>query len=65
MIIQKIEAEESDYLYTDPSQIPNAGLGLFTAIKLFKEEQIAVFVNLFLIPLLIMENSPKLKVKLD
>jgi SET domain-containing protein len=43
MNIQKIEADESDYLYTDPSQIPNAGLGLFTAIKLFKGEQIAVF----------------------
>ena len=43
MNIQKIEAEESDYLYTDHSQIPNAGLGLFTAIKLFKGEQIAVF----------------------
>ncbi len=43
MNIQKIEAEESDYLYTDTSQIQNAGLGLYTAIKLFKEEQIAVF----------------------
>jgi SET domain-containing protein len=43
LIIQTIEAEESDYLYTGVSQIANAGLGLFTAIKIFKDEQIAVF----------------------
>jgi hypothetical protein len=47
MNIQKIEADESDYLYTDPSQIPNAGLGLFSAIKLFKGEQIAVFEGIY------------------
>lgn len=38
-----IDAPEDDYLYTDPSQIPGAGLGLFTAIKIFKDEIIAVF----------------------
>ena len=38
-----IDASEEDYLYTDTSQIPNAGLGLFTAIKIFKSEVIAVF----------------------
>ncbi|MDP2174399.1 MAG: SET domain-containing protein [Bacteroidota bacterium] len=42
-MIQMIEAEESDYLYTDVSQIANAGLGLYTAIKIFKDEQIAIF----------------------
>lgn len=38
-----IEAPEEDYLYTDPSQIPNAGMGLYTAIKIYKNEIIAVF----------------------
>lgn len=38
-----IEAEESDYLYTKPSQIPNAGKGLFTAISIFKSEVISLF----------------------
>ncbi len=38
-----IEAPEEDYLYTDVSQIPNAGMGLFTAIKIYKNEIIAVF----------------------
>lgn len=38
-----IDAEEDDYLYTDVSQIPNAGQGLFTAIKIYKSEVIAVF----------------------
>ena len=39
----KIEAKESDYLYTNPSQIANAGSGLFTAITIYKSEIIAVF----------------------
>lgn len=38
-----IDAAEEDYLYTDPSQIPNAGMGLYTAIKIYKNEIIAVF----------------------
>lgn len=38
-----IDAPEEDYLYTDPSQIQGAGMGLFTAIKIFKNEIIAVF----------------------
>lgn len=41
--ILTIDADESDYLYTDPSQIPGAGNGLFTAIKIYKNEVIAVF----------------------
>lgn len=38
-----IDAPEDDYLYADPSQILGAGLGLYTAIKIFKDEIIAVF----------------------
>lgn len=38
-----IDAPEEDYLYIDPSQIPGAGNGLFTAIKIYKDEIIAVF----------------------
>uniref|UniRef100_UPI0040495B52 SET domain-containing protein n=1 Tax=Flavobacterium sp. TaxID=239 RepID=UPI0040495B52 len=38
-----IEATEIDYLYIYPSQIPNAGNGLYTAIKIYKEEVIAIF----------------------
>lgn len=39
----KIDAPESDYLYTGASQIPDSGAGLFTAIDLFQDETIAVF----------------------
>lgn len=39
----KIEASESDYLYTDDSTIQNAGKGLFTAINIYKNEVIAIF----------------------
>jgi len=39
----QIDAEESDYLYVEPSQIPNAGNGLYTAIDIYKDERIAVF----------------------
>lgn len=38
-----IDALEDDYLYTDYSQIQNAGMGLFAAIKIYKNEIIAVF----------------------
>ena len=38
-----IEAVESDYLYTQPSQIQNAGKGLFTAIDIYKDEIICLF----------------------
>ncbi|WP_194241041.1 SET domain-containing protein-lysine N-methyltransferase [Winogradskyella litoriviva] len=38
-----IEAPESDYLYTETSQIKNAGTGLFTAIDIFEEEIVALF----------------------
>ena len=39
----KIEAKESNYLYTDISQLPNSGNGLLTAINIYKDEIIAVF----------------------
>jgi hypothetical protein len=41
--IDSIEADESDYLYVDVSQIPQSGNGLFTAIKIYKDEIIATF----------------------
>jgi uncharacterized protein len=41
--LDSISAPESDYLYTSPSQLPNAGLGLYTAVKIYKDETISVF----------------------
>ena len=38
-----INAPESDYLYVQTSQLPNAGKGLFTAITIYKEEIISYF----------------------
>jgi hypothetical protein len=38
-----IDANEADYLYIQKSQIENSGNGLFTAIKIYKEEIISVF----------------------
>jgi SET domain-containing protein len=38
-----IDAQESDYLYIQTSQLPNSGNGLFTAIPIFKEEIISLF----------------------
>ncbi len=43
LLVFVIEALEEDYLYTGVSQITNAGMGLFTAIKIYKNEIIAVF----------------------
>lgn len=39
----KIDANESDYLYIQESQIKNSGNGLFTAIPIFKDEVISLF----------------------
>ncbi len=39
----KIDADEVDYLYKSQSQIPDSGMGLFTAIDIFEDEIIAVF----------------------
>ena len=41
--LYKLDLNEEDYLYIKPSQIPNAGFGLYTAIKLLKGDIIAVF----------------------
>lgn len=41
--LNSIDVPESDYLYQKESQIPGSGDGLFTAIDLFKDENIAVF----------------------
>lgn len=38
-----IEAPEADYLYIKPSQIVDAGNGLFTAIDIYKNEIITLF----------------------
>lgn len=38
-----IEAPEDQYLYIKPSQIENAGNGLYTAIEIYKNEIIALF----------------------
>ena len=38
-----INASEEDYLYIKQSQIPNSGKGLFTAIKIYKDEVITLF----------------------
>lgn len=38
-----IEALEADYLYIQESQIQNSGNGLFTAVKIYKDEIISVF----------------------
>jgi SET domain-containing protein len=43
MHTDSIEALESDYLYIKPSQIKNAGNGLFTAIDIYKDEIISLF----------------------
>ncbi len=34
---------ESDYLYVSESQLPNSGRGLYTAITLYREEEITLF----------------------
>jgi len=40
-----VSAPESDYLYVAESRIQQAGKGLFTAVTLFKDEIIAVFIG--------------------
>lgn len=41
--LYNLDLNEEDYLYVKPSQIPHAGFGLYTAIKLLKGDIIAVF----------------------
>ncbi|WP_452224293.1 SET domain-containing protein-lysine N-methyltransferase [Lacinutrix chionoecetis] len=38
-----IEAQESEYLYIKPSQIKEAGNGLYTAITIYRNEIISIF----------------------
>ena len=38
-----IDAQEASYLYVKPSQLTNAGNGLFTAIDIYKDEVISLF----------------------
>lgn len=38
-----IETQEANYLYIKPSQLPNAGKGLYTAIDIYKDEVISLF----------------------
>ena len=45
-----IDAPEEDYLYVAPSQLPGAGLGLYTAIPIHKGEVFAVFAGELLGP---------------
>jgi SET domain-containing protein len=40
-----IDAVEADYLYVETSQIPHAGQGLYTAIDIYKDEIIAVYLG--------------------
>ncbi|MES2617141.1 MAG: SET domain-containing protein-lysine N-methyltransferase [Bacteroidota bacterium] len=40
---EKIDAPESDYLYTETSTIADAGQGLFTAISIYKNEIVSLF----------------------
>jgi SET domain-containing protein len=39
----KIDADESDYLFVKTSQLANSGNGLFTAIDIYKDEIITIF----------------------
>lgn len=41
--LDKIEAKETDYLFIKDSQITNAGKGLFTSVKIYKNEIISNF----------------------
>ena len=38
-----IDARESEYLYIQTSQLPNAGKGLFSSIDIFEDEVISLF----------------------
>ncbi|OYU95425.1 MAG: SET domain-containing protein-lysine N-methyltransferase [Bacteroidetes bacterium B1(2017)] len=41
--LNTIEAPESDYLFIETSNLPNAGKGLHTAITLYKDEIICLY----------------------
>jgi hypothetical protein len=41
--MRDIGAGEEDYLYVMPSQIPDSGMGLFSAVTIYKDEIISLF----------------------
>lgn len=53
-----IAAEEGNYLYTKCSQIPHAGMGLYTAIPIYKNEIISFFTGELL-------NTKEAKIRAD
>lgn len=55
----QIAALESDYLYVATSQIPNAGMGLYTAIPIYKEEIIAYYHGEILSPSEVKERESR------
>lgn len=52
-----IEAIEADYLYIQESQILNSGNGLFTAIKIYKDEIISFFKGEIISPLEVLQRE--------
>lgn len=41
--VNQVGIPEEDYLYIQASQLPGSGNGLYTAVTLYKEEEITVF----------------------
>ncbi len=56
----KIDAPEANYLYIETSQLANAGKGLFTAIRIYKDDIISVFKGEILT-----ESQAKLRIKIN
>lgn len=54
-----IDLPEADYLYVEASQIEDAGLGLKTAIPIFKNERISLYKGEILTPQQITDRSDK------
>lgn len=54
-----IDLPEADYLYVEASQIEDAGLGLKTAIPIFKNERISLYKGEILTPQQITHRSDK------
>lgn len=43
MAVNQVGIPESDYLYIQESQLPDSGRGLYTAVTLYKDEEITLF----------------------
>ena len=54
----QIDCKEEDYLYVKDSQIKESGKGLYTAINIFKDEVISVFMQF--LPIRIPKGAPKM-----